>query len=132
MNKGMAIWLNRKAKIRKKTAEAQTVREEDKDIDRYIKYSKQVFAKTPKRMHRVGVEIGVGHQIKNRCYTKDGSFYLVRMKTFKILKVYDKEMPLESKVIRHNKDKKNYKLNNKDLKYQEDLWNRISDKKEGN
>lgn len=115
-NRGMRIWINKKKKIKKKIAEASKVTDNDKNIDRYIRYRKIVFDTPVKRMHKVGSEVGIGHQIKNRCYTANGTYHLVNMKTFKILEIYNKEMPLESRIIYDKAHIKYYKKYSQEIK----------------
>lgn len=88
--------IERKALIQKRVKKARQLKDGQENIDRWIKYKKQKFAKVNHRMKRVGEETGIGHQIGNRCYKDDGTYYLVNINSFRIIKAYDRD-PRENK-----------------------------------
>lgn len=86
MNKGIKI---RNNKLKKKAIKRSTVKEEQKNLCRFITITYEVIERVNGKYKRTGSNKANGLQIENKVYLNDGGFKFVNSKSVHVKKCFD-------------------------------------------
>jgi hypothetical protein len=86
LNKGLEI---RNNKLKKQMVKRNTIKEEQKNLCRYVSIKYQIIKKVNNKYKHIGEKIVNGLQIKNRIYLENGSYKLINGKGARIKNIYD-------------------------------------------
>ena len=79
----------RKNKLESKIKKYNTVRDDQKDLVRFVEIRWEVIERINGKYLRTHSETGKGLQVKNRVYLTNGHYKLINSKSVKLLKSYN-------------------------------------------